>query len=220
MDRLAARLASKIAQELSFSDEKRQVVEYGLIAILQSILIVTLVLLLGALFRIFMEAAILCFGVSILRKYSGGVHASTSLSCTMVTIIFCISGGLLMSLVSQTGILQLTLFIITLFVFIYAFIISFRNAPVDSPNKPIRTVLKKHKMKMYTIYILSSYFLISMILLYQSRSPFFISALLCLLLSVLWQISTLTKPGKIVLESVDHLIYKTFTKGGHYNEKN
>lgn len=220
MDKLALKLANRIALELSFSDERKQVIEYGLIAIFQSILILSFVLVLGAILNIFMEAVILSFAVSILRKYSGGTHASTSMSCALVSVVFCLGGGLLMRSISETGILPVYLYAIDSIVFIFAFIISLRNAPVDSPNKPIRTERKKHRMKMTTLVILSFYFLISLILLYQSRSPIFVSWLLCLLLSVIWQVSSLTKPGKIVLEGLDHLIGKTFTKGGHYNEKN
>lgn len=212
MERLANSVADKISLKLSYPEEQRKVIAYGLTALFQTFFMTAIVLLLGAILNIFIESAILCFAVAILRKYSGGTHASSIASCTIIGVVFCIGFGILIKTISQTGMSPIVLLILSILVFASAFYIAIRKAPVDSPNKPIRTEKKKRKMKTGTIALLSFYMLISTVLLFNiSLSPIFVSALLCLLLSVTWQMSSLTSPGKVFLEGLDRLIYRIIT---------
>lgn len=221
MERLANKVANRIALELSYPEEQKQVIAYGLIALFQTFLMTAIVLITGAILNIFIESAILCFAVAILRKYSGGAHASSIASCMIIGVVFCIGFGILIKTISQIGISPIILLILSILVFASAFYIAIRRAPVDSPNKPIRTEQKKRKMKIATNVLLSLYMLISTVLLFNfNLSPIFVSALLCLLLSVVWQMSSLTNPGKVFLKGLDRLIYRIITwEGGHTNEK-
>ena len=221
MERLANKIADKIALELAYPDERRQVLAYGLIAMLQTVLMTAIVLIAGALLNIFIESAILCFAVAILRKYSGGAHARSIASCTIVGVMFCIGFGFAMKSLGRVEITPVVLIIISVLTFSYALYIAIRKAPVDSLNKPIRTEKKRKNMKRATIVLISLYMVVSAILIfYLNRSAVFVSALFCLLLSVIWQMSSLTNPGKRFLENMDRLIYGIITwKGGHSNEK-
>ncbi len=221
MEQLANKVANKIASELSYPEEQKQVIAYGLIAIFQTLLMTIIVLVLGAILNIFIESAILCFAVSILRKYSGGAHASSIVSCTTIGVVFCIGFGMTCKALGAITMPWILLLGLCMLVFTFAFYIAIKNAPVDSPNKPIRTEQKKKKMKTATILLLFVYMVVSAILLFNdSRSPIFVSALLSLLLSIVWQMGSLTKPGKVFLEGLDRLVYRRILlKGGHNNEK-
>lgn len=212
MEQLANRVASKIAKELSYPDEQKRVIAYGLIAIFQSLLMTTIVLLIGFILNTFIESAIMCFAVSILRKYSGGSHACSIASCTIIGIIFCTVFALISKMLGTVLTSPIFLLITGILIFGFALIIAILKAPVDSPNKPIRSVQKKKKMKNFTLIILIIYFVISMILLLNfNRSPAFISAFISLLFSVAWQMSSLTIPGKTILGGLDRLIYRVIT---------
>jgi len=214
MERLASRIANKIALELSYKDEQKQVIEYGLIALLQTLFMTAIVLLLGSLFNIVIESMILCFAISILRKYSGGAHAGSIASCTIIGVVICVVFGMAMKYLGSLTISPVLLMFVIILVFVYALIIALRKAPIDSPNKKIRSEQKRKKMKDSTIILLLVYFLISMVFLfYINRSSVFSSALLSLLLSVVWQISSLTNPGKFVLEGLDRLVYRIISFG-------
>lgn len=212
MERLANRVADKISLILSYQEEQRKVIAYGLTALFQTFFMTAIVLLLGAILNIFIESAILCFAVAILRKYSGGTHASSIASCTIIGVVFCIGFGILIKTISQVGISPIILIVLSVLVFAAAFIIAIKKAPVDSPNKPIRNEKKKRKMKIGTITLLSLYLAVSAVLLYNyNLSTVFVSLLLCFLLSVAWQMSSLTSPGKVFLEGLDRLIYGIIT---------
>lgn len=221
MERLANRVANKLASELSYTEEQKLVLVYGLIAIFQTVLMTAIVLLAGALLHAFIESAILCFAVSILRSYSGGAHASSIASCTIVGVVFCAGFGVAMSQMARLAIPLAVLTVLGGLVFVSAFYVAIQKAPVDSPNKPIRSESKKKKMKLATMVVLFLYLVVSAVLLFNySRSSVFVSALLSLLLSVVWQMGSLTTPGRVFLEGLDRLVYgRILLKGGHSNEK-
>lgn len=222
MEQLANRIASKIASELTFDGEKKQVLSYGLTAILQSVVMTITVAVLGALLHVFFESLTICFAVSLLRKYSGGAHAQTIASCTVVGILTCLLFGLIAQYMGDKPVPDLIYIILILIIFLYSLAIAVQKAPVDSPNKPIRTETKKKRMKKATIFLLSLYLVVSTILfLYRDSSSLIGNIMICLLFSTVWQMSSLTKGGKIALEGLDRVVYRIITlKGGHNNEKN
>ncbi|MFA7206511.1 MAG: accessory gene regulator B family protein [Saccharofermentanales bacterium] len=222
MEKLANKISIKIASELSYDKDKQEVIEYGLIALFQTVLMVMVVLLLGLILGIFVEAAVVCFGVSILRKYSGGAHASSIASCTILSTILCIGFAFLgkwLAGIIQSDAILLTVLVLT---FMFAIVIVIMKVPVDSPNKPIKSVSKRRKLKIRTLIVIIFYLLVSAGLFFvRGNLDLAISALLCLLISVIWQMGTLTGPGRFLIEGSDRLIYRIITmKGGHNNNEN
>jgi accessory gene regulator B len=143
MEKLARKLASEISKSLGYDEEKTQVIAYGLIAIIQAIVTVSLVLLGGLIAGTPVEALIICFSISILRKYSGGAHVSSIELCTALGTIYCI----IFSSISKyllTPILNTYIFLfIIAAAYTLSFLAIFKLAPVDSPNKPIKSEKKK-----------------------------------------------------------------------------
>ena len=95
MEKLAKQLANNIASSLNYDKEKEAVIAYGLIAIIQVAITVLLILLFGIQIGAPIEALVICFSASILRKYSGGAHADTPELCTAISVIYCILMALL-----------------------------------------------------------------------------------------------------------------------------
>lgn len=212
MEQLANKVANRIAMELSYPEEQEKVIAYGLVALLQTLVMTILTLVIGALCNIFMEAAVLCFAVSFLRKYSGGAHAKSMGSCITLGVMFCIIFGLIIHGVSVFYVPVIAGILTALLVYSFALVVAVKKAPVDSPNKPIRTESKKRRMRNGTILMIVFYMLISSVLLiYWNHSSIIVSAFWCLLLSVMWQMNSLTNPGKVFLEWLDRLIYGIIT---------
>jgi accessory gene regulator B len=102
------------------------------------------------------------------------------------------------------------LFIIIV-VYALSFIAIFKLAPVDSPNKPIKTDKKKRRMRRGSFITLSVYFVLSILFLllslkYHNRGSLGIS----LLFGIIWQIFTLTKFGFYFLKKIDFSVNKIF----------
>ena len=222
MEKLANRISMKIASELSYSQDQQEVIEYGLIALIQTAVMVAAVLLLGLLLGIFTEAAAVCFGVSILRKYTGGAHASSILSCTIISAFLCLSFAFLGRFLAGSITADAVLIVIAASVYLYAVAIAIARVPVDSPNKPIVSEAKRHRLKARSLLLLAVYFLVSAGLFFSRDFLDHAAGILfCLLIAVAWQMGTLTGPGNFLVEGSDRLVYRIITlKGGHYNNEN
>lgn len=196
MEKLARKLAADVSLALGYDAEKEAVVAYGLIAIIQITITTLLILIFGILIGAPVEAMILCFSVSIFRKYSGGAHARTAEICTCFSVFYCVA----MAVVSKkllAGICPPVLLgPAVILVYLCAFLIVGRVAPVDSPNKPIRTEKKRKRMRKYSFVILSAYLTVSIVfLIFSGRSEILRSWAISLLLGVAWQTFTLTYSG-------------------------
>lgn len=205
METWVRRLANKVAQSLGYDAEKESVIAYGLIAIVQVVLTVALALAAGLLIHAPAEAMIVCFSVSILRRFSGGAHADSLGLCTGITVVVCTLFAFLATrLAIYTTPLILTLITLAVYAFAYASI--HRYAPVDSPNKPIRTEQKRLRMRRACYRIIAAYALLQSLLIIASLwYPAFRSLAISLILGVAWQAFTLTNAGNILLNRLNVL---------------
>jgi accessory gene regulator B len=211
MERLARKIASNIAGSLDYDDEKERVIAYGLTAMLQVAVTVILVFSIGLLVGAPVEALIICFSVSILRKYSGGAHAGTIEECISISVIYCVVFALISRRLLLPVLNTYSMLFIIIVVYALSFIAIFKLAPVDSPNKPIKTDKKKRRMRRGSFITLSVYFVLSILFLllslkYHNRSSLGIS----LLFGIIWQIFTLTKFGFYFLKKIDFGVNNIF----------
>ncbi len=206
METLARKWAHKIAFELKYDDEKEQVVAYGMIALVQIVITTFMVAVLGFLFKVPLQALLLCWAVSLLRKYSGGAHLQTMEACTLMSIILSLLLALLATHLLAVLVSAPLFLAAIIIVYGLAFAICLKKVPVDNPNKPIRTAAKRKRMKKYTMLVLFAYFIISIILFVVKDYLAIFSALnFSLLLAVLWQVITLTNFGKYTFSQIDKL---------------
>ncbi len=204
MEKLAIRLANKISRELNYDDEKKEVVTYGLIALLQLVFTVFFVIVIGLFFGTPVEALIICFSVSCLRKYSGGAHVGTMGLCTFIGVAYSIGFSLISRYLLLPVLSAPSLCFISVAVYMISFWAIYKLAPVDSPHKPIKTERKKKRMRKGAFLTLSFYMLVSIILLLLGKHELiFNSFALSLLFGILWQIFTLTKIGTAFLNRTD-----------------
>ena len=213
MEKLAKQLASEIAQSLSYDKEKEAVVAYGLIAIIQISITIFLVLLFGVLLGAPVEALIICFSASILRKYSGGAHADTPELCTAISVVYCTSTAFISKSLFAANYSSFTMAISVLIIYGLSFLIVYKFAPVDSPNKPIKAQ-KKKRMRKGSFILLSIYFALSVVFwLLSSRLADFKSYGIGILFGISWQIFTLTYFGHQFIERMNHIQF--FRKEEH-----
>lgn len=209
MEKLAHKLAADISLSLGYDGEKEAVIAYGLTAIIQVSTTILLVLLLGILMRVPVEAMIVCFSVAILRKYSGGAHAETAEFCTGFSTAYCI----LTAFISKNLLIKaysfVSMAIAIMIIYSLSFIAIYKLAPVDTPNKPIRTEKKKRRMRMSGFIVLTIYFILSVIFLVLSpQFNSFKSYGISLLFGTAWQVFTLTHPGSLFIQRMNHTFIK------------
>lgn len=209
MEKMARKLAANVARSLDYDAEREAVIAYGLIGIMQIIITFVLVLFFGILVGAPAEALIVCSAVGLLRKYSGGAHAGSAELCNAISVVYSASAGFVAKKYLSAVDNPFLMLALTVVIFSISYLIVYRYAPVDSPNKPIKTVKKKKRMRKGSFIILTVYFLLAFMLIFLGCDyEVFTSYGISLLFGVIWQIFSLTFPGASLLHSLDLLFLK------------
>lgn len=206
---LTEKIANKIGNNaklfLNVNEDQEQIIVYGAINLFQMLFAILWVIIAGLLFGVFYEALIFSISASILRKYSGGVHASSPSRCVIIGTFSAVLAGILINNIFYT-INSITVAVISGAIIIFAFITVFRNAPVDSIKKPIKNIETRRQFKrksIFVIFIFSFMIIILFILNEKFSELYYIKLIESIGVGVLWQTITLTKNGINFLNKVD-----------------
>lgn len=205
VERTSRKISGFLANELSLGEEKEAVINYGLFAIIQTLISIIFVLTFGLIFDVAFEAFLISLTMSILRKSSGGIHASTPVRCIVVATIFSVGMGVAIKKVIAIAISLDS--ILKIIIFVWAYIIVYKLAPVDSIAKPINSLEKKRKLKRNSIFILTVFIIITIInnlTFIWIREEKFIVYNYCIYTAIAWQVFSLTKMGHIILRKLDN----------------
>ena len=205
-------ITNRIEKELTLEIQQIEVIRYGLFAIIQTSISILASILFGLLFGVLIPALIISFVAVLLRKYSGGAHSQTPEGCAVIGTVISVGGAYSLSCMRWNIQILLSL---GSFLFLISIIIVYRLAPVDSKAKPIRKAEKKQKLKKRSIFILSSYLLIVVVMLYLDNNTEYEDLLLyiaCILGGIGWQVFTLTSWGHLTIAKVDLLFNKLLKK--------
>lgn len=211
MEKITNTIAEKISSELDFDNDHKEIIAYGIFAVLQTLFSIGVTVIFGIIWGVLAETLIVAFTISILRKYSGGVHASSPEVCAVIGGI--VAAGLaLLACIITVSLINLKFSIILGFpVFTWAVYIMYKLSPVDSAAKPIKSEKKKKKMKKASILILCAYALIvilNIIIYLNTHERRFLAYSLCIYGGIMWQSFTLTYGGHIIIQGIDTFLHK------------
>jgi accessory gene regulator B len=209
IEKLSQTVASKISNKLSMNDQdKEEVLAYGAFVLFQTILSIIMVAVFGIIFDVLVEALIISFASSILRKSSGGAHASSPMNCGIISVI--IFGGL--ALLVKHYILVLHLYYLTAGICIAFFItyfIMFKYSPVGTVNKPLKNENKRMRLKKLSLITVHIYLLISfvfIIIYFQTGKIFLLSTAICISVGAMWQSMTMVSLGHMIIDGLDKVL--------------
>ncbi|NRT80560.1 accessory gene regulator ArgB-like protein [Clostridium beijerinckii] len=204
-EKIATKIGNNAKLFLNINEEQEQIIVYGAINLFQMLFAILWVIIAGLLFGVFYEALIFSISASILRKYSGGVHASSPSRCVIIGTFSAVLAGILINNIFYS-INSINVAVISGAIIIFAFITVFRNAPVDSIKKPIKNIETRRQFKrksIFVIFIFSFMIIILFILNEKFSELYYIKLIESIGLGVLWQTITLTKNGINFLNKVD-----------------
>ncbi|MZK51433.1 accessory gene regulator ArgB-like protein [Clostridium beijerinckii] len=207
-EKIATKIGNNAKLFLNVNEEQEQIIVYGAINLFQMLFAILWVIIAGLLFGVFYEALIFSISASILRKYSGGVHASSPSRCVIIGTFSAALAGILINNIFYT-INSINVAVISGAIIIFAFITVFRNAPVDSIKKPIKNIETRRQFKrksIFTIFIFLFIIIILFILNEKFSELYYIKLIESIGVGVLWQTITLTKNGINFLNKVDYAV--------------
>lgn len=215
-EKMAAKVGNNAKLFLNVNEEQEQIIIYGAISLFQMISAILWVMIAGVFFGVFYESLTFAISATIFRKYSGGAHASSPSRCIIIGTILAVTAGILVDKIVYT-INSSTIMIMNMAFMISAFIIVFKNAPVDSIKKPITNIEIRDQLKrksIFVIFIFSAIIIILFILSQKFSELYYIRLIECIGFGILWQTITLTKNGISFLNKVDFVLkYIMHAKG-------
>ena len=195
LESLAVGLGKRSKEILKIDDERQEVVVYGAIMLLNICISILAVIFLGLIFGVLCEAILFSLVVSILRKYSGGIHASSPGKCAFFGAIISVGAGLIINHLIYGIDITIVMSFSILFLVI-SFLIIYKYAPVDSINKPITDVKLRKQFKANSMIIIGLALIIEigLLLVYLFYSDvFYIKTIECISIGIMFQSLTLTR---------------------------
>ncbi|ADL12131.1 accessory gene regulator ArgB-like protein [Acetohalobium arabaticum] len=181
---LSEKLVLGLFKDLSM--EEKEVLSYGATILLSTLGTYLLLIFVSSLFNVTVLALTAVATSSLLRIFSGGVHASRFRNCALSgTIVFTTLGLIVSNFGSQIKNIN----ILVCLLLITGSLIIYLYAPAEIKEKPITSQEKRARFKIYSFIVLSSLLLIYYIINLRTDYNYFV---LAGLLGISWQLFTLT----------------------------
>ena len=136
IERIATFVSERMVA-LNHNEEEKEIYNYGLQIMLNTLFSICTVLLLGAVFHEFTGTVLFLLSYCTVRLFAGGLHASTNNKCMMIFI----GGYVVTYLILRNRSIHLDVVIISFLIIVNLFV--FLWAPVDALNNPISQANKK-----------------------------------------------------------------------------
>ncbi|HYF91133.1 MAG TPA: accessory gene regulator B family protein [Symbiobacteriaceae bacterium] len=138
-ERLAEALGGWVADGLNLDEDRREVLVYGAMTLLQNGATILAVLILARLLGVLPEAAAAAATAFVLRHFSGGEHLSRPLRCVVFTALeFAICGAAAQTLARSGGVLDPSLRLaVAALPVLSGLVVVFRCAPVEAHTRPL-----------------------------------------------------------------------------------
>lgn len=202
---MSKKVSDYICSNLDLDNRNREIIAYGAFTVIQTCFAYIIAIIIGLIFNVLIQALIISFCGSILKKYSGGAHASSAGRCIVV-------GNLIILLLSFLSILIIrtfqinSLLLLLIFCFSSSLLLVYKLAPVDSKSKPINNINKKKRLKKLSLVTLTLFLIIALIfvfLFYLHNSYTYGIVSISIMLGCFWQSITLTKFGHVFVTYLD-----------------
>lgn len=154
--KLASKVVKKLIDNSAIDDTERELYVYGFFILISQILYFTLTMIFGVLLDIVLESVIFYVAFQFIRRYAGGIHASSELKCeiaTTISIFLC----LLCTKLCETNNIQMPILVLTIIAAISIFVL----CPLDTPEKPLTKEEYKYFRKISWLILLLIVLMIS-----------------------------------------------------------
>ena len=157
----AGLLSSKMDNLLGLGEDKREVVQYGLIVLLSNLLGLIVIFVAAWLLKVLLPTAVVVLTLFLLRPAAGGAHCSSSFRCNLLGfMVLPFLGWAATGLAMLTPVTLLLYQVLALLIVIPAIFI---YAPFYTQVKPLVAARKK-QLKLRALVLAAALFLLSLLL--------------------------------------------------------
>ena len=130
--RIAAGVVEKLTDRTTISDTEKELYLYGFFIVISQILYFVITIIMGVLMDIVLLSAVFYISFQFIRRYAGGIHASSELKCEIISIT-----SIFICLLCVKSNVMFDIQIPTLILTVVASIVIFVLCPLDTPEKPL-----------------------------------------------------------------------------------
>jgi len=208
IERLSKQIASSTAKALNLDKDREEVIAYGALNFLHTMMTTVLLVLFGLLFGLLLEVLLIALTSAAIRKYSGGMHANSPNHCAIISLL--LFGGLSLAVKYIPLFTQFVAVLVFQAIVLFSALILFAAlCPVDSPNKRITNPEKRRKLRRTSII---------MVLLFQALTiPLWIwylntgedmalRLIACTSTGLAWQVLSITIIGRYIINKIEFLL--------------
>lgn len=205
---LSLRISKKLGEKTNKNEEEIAVLNYGIFVIIHMFLGILATIIVGLLTDTMLEMGIITLTSSLMKRYSGGTHATSPERCLIIGVLI----SFIFSQISIMFIYNINTSYLMIFVFIIlmlSYYILYRNCPVSSKNKQFNNEKRRILLRKKAFFTINIYTLILTLLLYYYIKLDILIAkqiLVSVVLGLGIQVFVLTKYGKIIIEGMDKIL--------------
>lgn len=197
------RLAGYLTGKTGLATEKRDVLAYIIEVLVINLANVIAALMLGAFLGVLRGTVACLVAAALFRQTAGGAHSESPWRCAVVTVaVFPALARLaaFLSKYAQTAFIDILAAVAVAAGFLTVILL----APVDSPNAPVLSPLRRKKLKVLSLAV---FMIISAAAIILRRSDWVYAPEIsvCLVLSVIWVSFMLSGPGHRAMRFIDKI---------------
>lgn len=148
ISKVSERLASSITEELSYNEDKKEILVYGIETIILAVIGFLAVLIVSVPFKAMFPAAVASIFGGLLRKLSGGAHFNSPFKCLAFGAVVYSFLGTLAKQIMKYKLYSISVLLLVLVISLVTVAIL---APVDCEAKPIHSTSFRKKLKLASI---------------------------------------------------------------------
>ena len=143
IENLCSKITNSLRKKISMSDERAEVINFGLLVLIGEVPKIILILLFAWYFKIL--KLITFVAISVYRTQGGGFHLESHIGCLLFSLlVFCGTGFLAKAIVTTNLYLLYALYS---FIFVLNMLVISKYAPADTDKVPIINMQRRRKKK-------------------------------------------------------------------------
>ncbi|GAA0707674.1 accessory gene regulator B family protein [Paraclostridium ghonii] len=206
IENISYNISNNIGSKAKKTKEEIEIMNYGLFMCIHTVVAFLLTILVGIIIGKAIEVVIITIVASSLKKFSGGVHATSPNKCIIIGIITTLIFTYISVLFNKYGGYSF-IYVFSIVSIISCYYIFYKKAPVGTKNKPLKKESTRKKLRKKLFKRLNIYILI-IILLFIFMGINFLNydmAMLvyCIILGIILQAIAITKLGETIILKLD-----------------
>ena len=173
--RIASGVVEKLTDSTTISDTEKELYLYGFFILISQILYFIITIIMGILLDIVSLSIVFYISFQFIRRYAGGIHASSELKCEIIS-----TTSIFISLLCVKSNVMFNIQIPTLILTLFASIVIFILCPLDTPEKPLTKEELRYfrKISLIVLAIMVSIIIISIVIKLTIAYPICFSIIL------------------------------------------